>query len=184
MVAVTPDKASTMTCEPIFLSEAFATPTGEMLVLTDADGALRAVDWRDYEERMHRLLRRQYPGGAPRLAPRPAPSPARQALEAYFTGDLAAIDALDVRTGGTNFQRQVWAALRQIPVKQTTSYGALARRLGRPDAPRAVGLANGANPIAVVVPCHRVVGAGGALTGYGGGIDRKLWLLRHEGANP
>jgi methylated-DNA-[protein]-cysteine S-methyltransferase len=85
-----------------------------------------------------------------------------------------------VRTGGTDFQRRVWAALRHIPAGTTTTYGGLARVIGQPSASRAVGLANGANPIAIVVPCHRVIGADGTLTGYGGGIERKRFLLAHE----
>jgi len=88
-----------------------------------------------------------------------------------------------VRAGGTPFQRVVWAALREIPPGRTTSYGQLAARLGRPGASRAVGLANGANPVAIAVPCHRVIGADGTLTGYGGGIERKRWLLEHERAS-
>ena len=103
-------------------------------------------------------------------------------MQAYFAGELDAIENLPVETGGTAFQRQVWAALRQIPRGQTESYGELAARIGRPRAVRAVGLANGANPVGIVVPCHRVIGANGTMTGYGGGVDRKRWLLEHEGA--
>ena len=93
-----------------------------------------------------------------------------------------AIHGLLVETGGTVFQRSVWAALREIPVGQTLSYGALATRLQCPKAVRAVGLANGANPVGIVVPCHRIIGSDGSLTGYGGGVARKRWLLNHEGA--
>src|SRR6185437_637184 len=93
------------------------------------------------------------------------------------------IDAILTATAGTAFQREVWRALRDIPAGQTISYGELARRIGRPAAVRAVGLANGANPIGVVVPCHRVIGANGSLTGYGGGLHRKEWLLAHERAH-
>jgi methylated-DNA-[protein]-cysteine S-methyltransferase len=85
-----------------------------------------------------------------------------------------------VATNGTDFQKSVWHALRAIPAGQTVTYGELARRLGQPTAMRAVGLANGANPIGIVVPCHRVVGANGTLTGYAGGLERKRWLLAHE----
>lgn len=106
----------------------------------------------------------------------------RTAVEAYFAGDVAALDGLSVRTGGTAFQREVWAALRAIPPGETRTYGQQASAIGRPRAVRAVGLANGQNPIAVIVPCHRVVGAGGALTGYAGGMERKRWLLAHETA--
>ena len=102
-------------------------------------------------------------------------------VRAYFGGDLHAIDGIPTDGGGTDFQRRVWAELKRIPCGVTISYGELARRLGDKNAMRAVGLANGRNPIAVVVPCHRVIGADGSLTGYGGGIERKKWLLAHEG---
>jgi methylated-DNA-[protein]-cysteine S-methyltransferase len=100
-------------------------------------------------------------------------------LAAYFAGELTDFD-LPLAPSGTEFQQRVWSALRTIPFGQTTSYGELAGQLGNPGASRAVGLANGRNPIAVVVPCHRVIGADGRLTGYGGGLDRKRWLLDHE----
>ncbi|HZU28579.1 MAG TPA: methylated-DNA--[protein]-cysteine S-methyltransferase [Bryobacteraceae bacterium] len=109
------------------------------------------------------------------------PLGAATAFRAYFDGDLRALSDLPVDTGGTPFQRTVWSALRRIPVGATTTYGQLAADLGRPTAMRAVGLANGSNPIAIVIPCHRVIGANGALTGYGGGLHRKRWLLEHEG---
>jgi O-6-methylguanine DNA methyltransferase len=108
------------------------------------------------------------------------PAGIASALDAYFRGDVRAVDALDVDPDGTEFQRRVWAALRTIPAGETTSYGALARTLGMPTASRAVGAANGANPIWIVVPCHRVIGASGALTGYAGGLDVKRRLLAHE----
>jgi len=104
---------------------------------------------------------------------------ARQQLDAYFAGDRTDFD-LPLAPSGTAFQMQVWAALRQIPYGQTISYGELARRIGNPQASRAVGLANGRNPIAVIVPCHRVIGANGSLTGYGGGLERKQVLLSLE----
>jgi len=113
---------------------------------------------------------------------RKTPLAIREALVAYFAGDLTAIDGVSVTTAGTSFQREVWAALRKIRPGTTLSYGALAQQLGRPTSVRAVGLANGANPVAIVVPCHRVIGADASLTGYGGGIERKKWLLTHEGA--
>ncbi len=102
---------------------------------------------------------------------RKTPPAIRQALDDYFAGDLTALDDVPVETTGASFQREVWAALRSIPPGTTLSYGALAQKLGRPKAVRAVGLANGANPIAIVVPCHRVIGADASLTGYGGGVD-------------
>ena len=105
-------------------------------------------------------------------------------LRAYLAGDLAAVDHIAVETGGTRFQQRVWRALRRIPAGRTMSYGALARALGVGAAARAVGAANGRNPIALVVPCHRLIGGDAALTGYGGGLWRKRWLLSHEGAEP
>lgn len=104
----------------------------------------------------------------------------RAAFEKYFSGDLAALDALDVDPGGTPFQSKVWMALREIGAGETWSYEDLARRVGSPAAVRAVGAANGANPIPLVLPCHRVIGKNGKLIGYGGGLDRKKWLLSHE----
>ncbi|HEX4838084.1 MAG TPA: methylated-DNA--[protein]-cysteine S-methyltransferase [Solirubrobacteraceae bacterium] len=103
-------------------------------------------------------------------------------LDAYFAGTLADFD-VQLAMHGTDFQRRVWAGLREIPYGETISYGELARRVGSPNASRAVGLANGRNPLSIVVPCHRVIGADGSLTGYGGGLDRKVWLLEHETAH-
>jgi methylated-DNA-[protein]-cysteine S-methyltransferase len=108
-------------------------------------------------------------------------SDAASALAAYFDGDLGALDNIDVDPGGTPFQRRVWERLRRIPPGETRSYTRLAREVGSASSVRAVGAANGANPIAIVVPCHRVIGADGRLVGYGGGLDRKRWLLAHEG---
>jgi methylated-DNA-[protein]-cysteine S-methyltransferase len=154
------------------------TPVGEVLIVTDAQGAVRALDFADYEPRMMRLLARHAPSAA--LAPGRAPEPVRQAVSAYFGGDVRALEALPVRTAGTAFQAEVWAALRAIPVGETRSYGQLAAAIGKPKAVRAVGLANGSNPVGVIVPCHRVIGSNGTLTGYAGGIERKRWLLDHE----
>ena len=153
-------------------------PLGSLLIVTSEDGVLRALDYEPYEERMRRLLAVHY--GKYTLVEAAAPAAVTRALDAYFAGDLAALDALPVVTAGTTFQRSVWQALRTIPAGQTLSYGGLAARLGRPSASRAVGLANGSNPVAIVVPCHRVIGKGGSLTGYAGGIERKRWLLGHE----
>ncbi|HEX8661589.1 MAG TPA: methylated-DNA--[protein]-cysteine S-methyltransferase [Brevundimonas sp.] len=155
-----------------------ATPTGEVLLITDAEGAVRALDFAGYEERMMRLLRRHWPKAS--LVEGRAPTAVRSAVEAYFSGDAAALDGLQVRTNGTDFQRSVWAALRAIPHGETRTYGQLAAAIGKPKAVRAAGLANGQNPIAVIVPCHRVIGANGTLTGYAGGVERKQWLLAHE----
>lgn len=152
-------------------------PIGTILLVSDGE-ALRALYFEDHEPRMHQQLRRLY--GAYALTPAEAPAAFREALRAYFDGDLTAPDGLPVQTGGTAFQRQVWAALRPIPPGTTTTYGRLAAALGRAAASRAVGFANGSNPISIVLPCHRVVGADASLTGYGGGLERKAWLLDHE----
>jgi methylated-DNA-[protein]-cysteine S-methyltransferase len=166
----------------VFKLERMPTPCGDLLIATDEAGALRGLDWVDHEFRLRQLLRQQYSRDAVQLTTAArAVSDASQVLGSYFAGDLRAIDALVVRTGGTPFQREVWAALRTIPAGQTLSYGALAVRLDRPNAVRAVGMANGANPVSIVVPCHRVIGTDGSLTGYGGGLPRKRWLLEHEG---
>jgi methylated-DNA-[protein]-cysteine S-methyltransferase len=156
------------------------TPIGEALLVTDKEGYLRLLDWSDFEARLQRLLRRMY--GAVQLAAGDAPAQMRRALDDYFAGDLGRLRGIAWRTSGTAFQRKVWQALCAIPVGETLSYGALAARLGMPRAMRAVGLANGANPVSIVVPCHRVIGSDGSLTGYGGGLARKRWLLAHEGA--
>jgi len=155
-----------------------ATPVGEVLLVTDGEGAVRALDFADYEDRMSRLLARHAPGAT--VVEGRAPDRVRRAVEGWFGGDLTALDGLTVKTGGTAFQRTVWAALRDIPAGETRSYGQLAAAIGSPKAVRAAGLANGQNPIAVIVPCHRVIGANGTLTGYAGGLERKRWLLDHE----
>jgi methylated-DNA-[protein]-cysteine S-methyltransferase len=170
-----------------FIQDFVATPVGAMRIVVDDRERLRALDWENHEDRMHKLLRLHYGAGkgdgadAVQLRRGAAPQRVRRALEAYLDGELDAIDGLEVETAGTPFQRAVWAELRRIPVGTTLSYGALAARIGNPKAVRAVGLANGANPIGVVVPCHRVIGADGSLTGFGGGLPRKRWLLQHEG---
>jgi O-6-methylguanine DNA methyltransferase len=154
-------------------------PIGTLLLVSDDEGQVRALDFDEYESRMLRLLKTHY--GDATLASGTAPSSVRRALDAYFAGDLASLNDVPVATNGTKFQRAVWDALRRIPAGATTSYGALAAGIGRPSAMRAVGLANGSNPVAIVVPCHRVIGADRSLTGYGGGLPRKRWLLEHEG---
>ena len=155
------------------------TPIGTALLVTDADGILRALDWEDHEPRMRELLRRQY--GALAVDNAQAPDDVRAALSGYFAGELDRLSTIRWRVAGTAFQRQVWTALTTIPAGTTMSYGALAAKLNAPKAMRAVGHANGSNPISVVVPCHRLIGANGALVKYGGGLERKRWLLEHEG---
>lgn len=163
-----------------FTLDRIETPVGTVLLVTDAHGAVRALDFLDYEPRMLRLLARHY--GQFELTAGRAPESVRASVRAYFGGDARALEGLSVATGGTPFQREVWAALRAIPAGETRSYGQLAAAIGRPKAVRAVGLANGANPVGIIVPCHRVVGANGTLTGYAGGLERKRWLLAHEAA--
>ncbi len=163
------------------LIDRIATPIGEMILVADAAGRLRAIDWTDTEARFRRLLARHC-GPDAMLTPARDPAGLRTALLRYFAGEVGVLDALAVQTEGTAFQRRVWLALRDIPAGTTISYGALARRIGHAAAVRAVGLANGQNPIGIVVPCHRVIGVDGSLTGYGGGLDRKSWLLAHERA--
>jgi methylated-DNA-[protein]-cysteine S-methyltransferase len=158
------------------------TPIGRLSIVADEDARLRAVGWLDNHDRMERWLVAYAQKRGIALTPAADPGGLTSAMRAYFAGDLAAIDDLPCAGEGTDFQRTVWAALRDIPCGHTCSYLDLARRIGNPAAVRAVGLANGANPIGVVVPCHRVIGADGSLTGYGGGLDRKKWLLAHERA--
>lgn len=164
--------------------ERHASPIGPMLSAVDAQGVLLALDFEDCEARMHRLLRLNHGHhghhGAGLCEGRPSNKSVGAALEAYFGGSPAALSGLPLRTAGTALQQAVWSALRLIPVGSTVSYGELAVRLGRPGASRAVGRANGANPIAIAVPCHRVIGRDGTLTGYAGGLQRKQWLLAHE----
>jgi methylated-DNA-[protein]-cysteine S-methyltransferase len=155
------------------------TPIGEMIIIADHDGYLRATDWTDHESRLDGLLRRYY-GREIQLEPTRNPGGLSDAIRRYFAGDTAAIDTVPVEMPGTPFQRDVWRALRDIPCGTTASYAQLAGRIGRPRAVRAVGHANGSNPVGVVVPCHRVIGSDGSLCGYGGGLDRKRWLLEHE----
>jgi methylated-DNA-[protein]-cysteine S-methyltransferase len=152
----------------------FPSPVGE-LVLTASDTALTGV---------------YFPTGGPRAdwLEDPGSGPAgevlgraRRQLTEYFAGTRTTFD-LPLDPPGTPFEHRVWHLVRSIPYGSTTSYGELARRLGDPRATRAVGAANGKNPIPIIVPCHRVVGARGDLTGFGGGLDRKRWLLEHEGA--
>jgi methylated-DNA-[protein]-cysteine S-methyltransferase len=156
------------------------TPIGELLLVVDNAGKLRALDWADYEERMLRLLRVHYGKAGFKLEPAHNPHGLRDAINRYFAGDVGAIDDISVETAGTPFQRSVWKELRNIPRGSAISYGKLAEQIARPKAVRAVGLANGSNPIGIVVPCHRVIGSNGSLTGYGGGLERKRWLLEHE----
>jgi len=160
------------------LVDRLSTPLGPAELVCDEKGVLRLFGWIDQEDRWWQHLRSQF--GEIDLAKTSDPFGLTSAISAYFRGEVHAIDDLPAASTGTPFQNKVWRALRTIPVGETLSYGGLARRIGEPKAVRAVGLANGANPIALVVPCHRVIGSDGSLTGYGGGLERKKWLLAHE----
>ena len=154
------------------------TPVGKFIIIADEEGNLRALDWSSHEARLQKLLGRYC--GDITLMPTRNPYGFADAMHAYFAGDKKVIDKLPVRFGGTPFQQRVWSELRNIACGTTISYSELARRIDQPKSVRAVGLANGSNPLSVVVPCHRVIGANGSLTGYGGGVERKRWLLAHE----
>ena len=162
------------------LLDRLPTPIGEVLVITDEMGRLRALDWADCEDKMRVLLQRHY--GSITITPGRPPQRLQQALSSYFAGEYSSLASVEWRTAGTSFQRLVWTTLTTIPPGQTLSYAVLAAKLGQPTAVRAVGRANGATPISIVVPCHRVIGTDGSLIGYGGGIGRKRWPLDHEAA--
>lgn len=166
---------------PDLIRAVMSSPVGDLVVISDQAGVLHGLDFVGNEARLDRLVARYWPGA--RIAAGPAPAAVADALAAYFAGRPEALDALSVAQGGTDIQRQVWAALRRIPAGATCSYADIARQLGRPKAVRAVGQANGANPVSLVQPCHRVVASGGGLGGYAGGPARKSWLLAHEGAS-
>jgi methylated-DNA-[protein]-cysteine S-methyltransferase len=164
---------------PAILLDEIASPIGR-IVIAARDGRLCALEFD--RGRVRRAIARRYPGSRP-VSSRD-PFGISTSLRAYLAGDLAALDRIAVDTGGTPFQQRIWRALRRIPAGRTESYGALARALGLGSAARAVGAANGSNPISIVVPCHRLIGGDASLTGYGGGLWRKRWLLRHEGVEP
>lgn len=177
----------TQSCKPLRLAT-MASPIGDMLLVTDGQ-ALISLDYGGYESRLMRLLAKRY--GNFNLADPLAnghnftdfEKDLTDRIGAYLEGDLTAIDPIPVNPGGTKFQAKVWQALRSIVPGTIMSYGELASQLGNPKAVRAVGTTNSLNPISIVLPCHRVIGANGSLTGYAGGLDRKRWLLEHEGIN-
>jgi methylated-DNA-[protein]-cysteine S-methyltransferase len=160
-----------------WLLEKIESPMGDILLMHDGE-SLAALEFGDHEDRLRKLATRYLEDTT--FVRTDKVSHFGHALRAYFAGDIRAIDPLATLTLGTEFQAQCWAALRKIPPGETRSYSQQANMIGNPKAVRAVGLANGANPIGIVVPCHRVVGADGTLTGYGGGLPRKKWLLEHE----
>lgn len=157
-----------------------SSPLGTLLLVSHGD-VLYALDYAGYDSRMRTLLQSRF--GDVKLISSDATNQFKKILTAYFEGDLHATDGIKVDGKGTTFERRVWQMLRSVPPGTTASYGEIARRLGLPiTAARAVGIANSRNPIAIVVPCHRIIGANGKLTGYAGGLHRKQWLLEHEGA--
>jgi methylated-DNA-[protein]-cysteine S-methyltransferase len=156
-----------------------ASPAGSV-VLVERRGALVGLVFEDHWKGFRRDLERRF--GTFTFEEHSQTGSAAAALHRYFAGELGALDGIEVETGGTPFQQLVWTTLRRIPAGSTWSYARLAREIGRPSATRAVAAANGANPVSIVIPCHRVIGSDGSLTGYGGGLPRKRWLLAHEGA--
>jgi methylated-DNA-[protein]-cysteine S-methyltransferase len=154
-------------------------PFEEVWIAVDGD-KLVALDFNGFEARMRRLLAKRY--ARVTFSEKSDPCGFSGRLQRYFEGELDALNDIPVDTGGTTFQQAAWQALRSIPAGTMATYGEQAARVGRPRAVRAIGAANGRNPVAIVVPCHRVVGANGALTGYAGGVATKRWLLRHEKA--
>lgn len=160
------------------LIDKISSPIGTLLIVSDGE-RLCALDYADYEHRMLKLLRARYEPA--RLREAKNPGGVSRTIQAYLAGDIACINSVPVHTGGTAFQQKVWRALRAIPPGTAMTYGQLAKKLDCPTAYRAVGMTNALNPIAIVVPCHRLIGANGTLTGYAGGLDRKRWLLAHEG---
>jgi methylated-DNA-[protein]-cysteine S-methyltransferase len=165
--------------EKILRRSRIPTPAGA-IVLVERGRALVALVFEDHWKGMSGELARRF--GEFTFKENLQTEGAAAALRRYFAGDLRALDSVEVDTGGTPFQQEVWRALRRIPAGTTWSYARLAKEIGRPSATRAVAAANGANPVSIVVPCHRVIGSDGSLTGYGGGLPRKQWLLAHEGA--
>ncbi len=155
------------------------TPLGTVTIAVDGE-RLRGLCFSDYWHEVRRSLERWR--GRLELGRATDPAGVGTRLRRYFDGDLAAIEEICVDPSGTEFQRRVWSALRKIPAGRTASYRELAMSIGHPEAVRAVGAANGSNPIWLVVPCHRVIASDGTLGGYGGGLDRKRWLLEHERA--
>jgi len=160
-----------------FLTDEIACALGTIVIAARA-GRLCSLDFGDGRDRVRASLAQRYGASSVRRARDPFGLSGR--IRAYLAGDLGAIDQIPVETGGTAFQRRVWAALRRIPAGTAITYSDLAREIGRPSAVRAAGAANARNPIAIVVPCHRVIGKDGLLTGYAGGLSRKRWLLTHE----
>jgi methylated-DNA-[protein]-cysteine S-methyltransferase len=162
-----------------FLTDRVETPIGDM-ILVAKDGVLLMLEFGDATDRVAREMRARF--GEVELQEASNPFGLSDIIRDYFAGNLRAIDTLITDGGGTAFEQKVWKELRSIPTGTTVSYGDIAKKLGDIGLSRAVGIANARNPVAIVVPCHRVIGSDGTMTGYGGGLHRKEWLLRHEGA--
>jgi len=165
------------------ISETMDTPIGRLVLLADSTSRLCAAEFEDCGHRLDRWLRRHFGPDGYVLAPGRVAAGITRAFSDYFAGKVEALDEVAVNLTGTDFQNEVWQALRRVEPGTPLAYSALAARIGKPKAIRAVGAANGANPISIVVPCHRLVGSGGDLVRYGGGIERKRWLLDHEAKN-
>lgn len=166
---------------PAIYIDRLLSPLGTLL-LAHSGGHLCALDFQNYENRFRQLLTRRF-GHLP-LEQRRLPESIHDALQDYLAGDTEALRLVPVHTSGTRFQQQVWSTLRKIPTGALWTYAQLARAIGQPSASPAVVMANARNPVAIVVPCHRVISIGDGLTGYTGGLERKRWLLAHEGALP
>ncbi len=156
----------------------FASPIGRVVFASNSDGVC-ALGFDGYEKRWTPFLERRF--GPFEFRRGSDPYKLKVRLRKYFDGDMSAFDSVRISLGGSPFQQQVWTELLAIPAGETRTYGQLARKMGKPEASRAVGHANALNPVSLIVPCHRVIGTT-SLTGYGGGLERKAWLLRHEGA--
>ncbi len=154
-------------------------PFATIHLVTDGQSMI-SLDFQGFEERLDKLIVKRYKDY--KLADRDNPQGFSDKIRAYLMGNIAAIDDIPVNTGGTDFQKSCWQLLRKIPAGETWTYGQMARMLGNPKAVRAVGMANSLNPVGIVVPCHRVIGANGKLTGYASGLSVKQWLLEHESA--
>ncbi len=157
----------------------YSSPVGEIAIFSN-NGKLCLVDFHDNRDRIDQLLTRRY--GAFEIRHDGGLRWIREKFERYFNGDWNAFEDIDLDTGGTQFQQNVWNRLKAISIGETLSYTGLAQEIGRPKAVRAVAGANASNPIAIIIPCHRVIGKNGAMRGYAGGVDRKKWLLKHEEA--
>ena len=164
-----------------FFIDELPTPIGQLQIISDERGTIRLVGWYEGKKRYYDTLKRWH--GDITVTPKKNAFGHTKAMQRYFDGEVHILDTLPVASAGTEFQKKVWKALRRIPAGETWSYGQLAKHLGDPNATRAVGLANGSNPIGIVVPCHRVIGADGSLTGYGGGLPIKRYLLDLEQQN-